>query len=75
MTFIKTDLSNGDIAFTLTLTSEDVKRKYSYVTQMLLRNGLIEGTASWMLLGLEAMAREIEEEAENVRNTPVEYSG
>ena len=75
MTFIKTDLSNGDIAFTLTLTSEDVKRKYSYVTQMLLRNGLIEGTASWMPLGLEAMAREIQEEAENVRNTPVEYSG
>ncbi len=65
MNFRKDDLSNGDIAFILTLTSEDVSRKYSQVTQMLLRNGLIEKKASYMLLGLEAMVREIEE-AENV---------
>lgn len=74
MKFTKTDMPNGDVAFTLTLTPEDIKRKYSYVTQMLLRNGLLEKKASWMLLGLEAMAREIEE-AEDVCNTPVEHSG
>lgn len=61
MKFSKSDLPNGDIAFTLVLTQEEVTRKYSYVTQMLLRNGLTDKTASGMLLGLEAMAREIEE--------------
>ena len=61
MEFIKTDLPNGNVAFTLELTQEEIKRQYSQVTQMLLRNGLIEKKASYMLLGLEAMAREIEE--------------
>lgn len=64
MEFTKTDLPNGNVAFTLELTQEEIKRSYSQVTQMLLRNGLIERKASHMLLGLEAMAHEIEE-AEN----------
>ena len=65
MKFIKTDMPDGNIIFSLELTPDDVKRKYSHVTQMILRHGLTEKTASAMLLGLEAMAREIEE-AESV---------
>lgn len=74
MNFKKTDLPDGSVAFTLTLSQEDIKKQYSQVTQMLLRNGLMENKASWMLLGLEAMAREIEE-AENVCDINSKNSG
>ena len=65
MKFTKADLPDGNITFTLELTPEDVTRKYSYVTQMILRHGLENKKTSSMLLGLEAMTREIEE-VENV---------
>ncbi len=72
MKFTKTDLPDGNILFTLELTPEDVKSKFSHVTQMILRNGLEDKRASAMLLGLEAMVREIEE-AQGVYHPSVEH--
>lgn len=63
MKFTTTALPNGDIAFTLVLTPEDMKREYSYVTQMMVRHGHETERVSGKLLGLEAMVDEIEDEA------------
>ena len=67
MKFTKTDMPDGGVAFTLELTPEDMKKQYSYITQMIIRHAFEKGSTASMLLALEAMASEIEEENNDLK--------